>query len=221
MHAQFLLNDSMIWYLELKQIQKAFRSRRALAPVIANLLLIALAVVGGTITVVYAQSNFISSQVSGYPDIDFIQIVGYDTRVSCTLIFSGGLESPCGIGGLDAYGVKSYDERIAVYIVNHSSKKVLLSDVMFGGIVYSSTNGGVLTVWDDSVDFVPGQFAIMDNGNSLLIAENLEIQAGQTVTVVLDLESSFKVGRTAQMRITTGNSAVYVADITIGEHKLG
>jgi len=178
-------------------------------------------VVGGTITVVYAQNNFNSSQVSGYPDIDFLQILGYDSRDSCTLIFSSDFETPCGIGGGDEYGIKRFDERIAVYVVNHSPKKVLLSEVMFGGIVYSSTNAGVLTVWDDSVDFVPGQFAIMDNGNSLLIAENLEIQAGQTVTVVFDLESSFKVGRTAQMRMTTGNGSVYVGDITIGEHKLG
>jgi len=92
---------------------------------------------------------------------------------------------------------------------------------MFGGVVYNSTNAGILTIWDDSVTFVPGQHAIMDNGNSLLIAENHEIQAGQTVTVVLDLESNFKIGRTTQMRITTGNGAVYVADILIGEHKLG
>ena len=108
-----------------------------------------------------------------------------------------------------------------MYIVNHSPKKVLLSDVMFGGIVYSSTNSGILTIWDDSVNFVAGQFAVMDNANSLYIAENLEIQGGQIVTVVLDLESSIKYGRTAQMRVTTGNGAVYVADITIGEHKLG
>ena len=209
----------------MKEIPKLFVHRRALAPVIANLLLIAITVVGGTITFGSAQDSYNSSQVSGL-DIDFLQILGYDSRDSCTLIFAAGFETECGIAGefgspSNGAGVRQYDERIAVYIVNHSSKKVLLSEVKFGGIVYNSTNAGLLTLWDDSVDFVPGQHAIMDNGNSLLIAENHEIQAGQTVTVVLDLESNFKIGRTAQMRITTGNGAVYVADITIGEHKLG
>ncbi len=209
----------------MKEIPKLFVHRRALAPVIANLLLIAITVVGGTITFGSAQDSYNSSQVSGL-DIDFLQILGYDSRDSCTLIFAGGFETGCGLGGESIVlpqepSVKKYDERIAVYIVNHSPKKVLLSEVMFGGVVYNSTNAGLLTLWDDSVTFVPGQHAIMDNGNSLLIAENHEIQAGQTVTVVLDLESSFKYGRTAQMRVTTGNGAVYVADITIGEHKLG
>jgi len=206
----------------LKEIPRLFVHRRGLAPVIANLLLIAIAVVGGTITVVFAQGNY-NSQIIGGPDIDFLQILGYDTRDSCTLALFGGFEIPCGLAGegLEDYGVRSYDERIAVYIVNHSPKKVLLSEVMFGGIVYSPTSSDYLTLWDDNVEFVPGQHAIMDNGNSLLIAKNHELQAGQTVTVVLDLESSFKVGRTAQMRITTGNGAVYVSDITIGEYKLG
>ena len=208
----------------MKEIPKFFVRRRALAPVLANLLLIAIAVVGGTITVVFAHDTYNASQISGGINIDFLQILGYDSRDSCTLIFASGFETECGIGGAhpsSGPGIRQYDERIAVYIVNHSPKKVLLSEVMFGGIVYISTNGGLLTLWDDSVDFVPGQFAIMDSGSSMLIAENHEIQAGQTVTVVLDLESSFKVGRTAQMRITTGNNAVYVSDITIGEHKLG
>jgi len=207
----------------LKKTLALFVHRRGLAPVIANLLLIAIAVVGGTITMVFAQDTYNASQISEGPNIDFLQILGYDSRDSCTLIFFGGFETPCGLAGdaLQNYGTKKYVERIAVYIVNHSPKKVLLSEVMFGGIVYSPTSSDSLTLWDDNVDFVPGQHAIMDNGNSLLIAKNHEIQAGQTVTVVLDLESSFKVGRTAQMRITTGNGAVYVADITIGEYKLG
>jgi len=207
----------------LKKTLALFVHRRGLAPVIGNLLLIAIAVVGGTITMVFAQNSYNASQITSGVEIDFIQILGYDSRDSCTLIFFGGFETPCGFASEepDTVTVKYDDERIAVYIVNHSPKKVLLSEVTFGGIDYSSTNAGTLTVWDDSVNFVPGQFAIMDNGNSLLIAENLEMQAGQTVTVVLDLESSFKYGRTAQMRVTTGNGAVYVTDITIGEHKLG
>ena len=204
------------------EIPKLLAHRRALAPVIANLLLIGITAVGGTITVGSAQNSFNSLQMSPGIDIDFVQFQGYDTRNSCTLIFYSGFEAPCGTGGLDPFTtfVKQYDERIAVYIVNHSAKKVLLSEVRFAGTVYSPTDSDLLTNWDDSVGFVPGQYAIMDSGSSLLVAENSEIQAGQIVTVVLDLETSIKIGRMTQMRITTGNGAVYVGDMIIGAHKI-
>ncbi len=202
------------------------KGNRGVATIIGTMLLIAVTVVGGTITSVYTLDIFSSAQISGYPDIDFIQVLGYDTRDNCTLLFYGGFEAPCGTaaGIIDpSLGLKGkkFDERIAVYIVNHSSKKVLLSEIMFGGAVYNLTSSGSLTAWDDNVAFVPGQYAIMDNGNSLLIAENNEIQSGQTVTVVLDLESNYKSGRSTQMRITTGNNAVYASTIIIGEYKLG
>ena len=104
-----------------------------------------------------------------------------------------------------------------MYVVNHSVKKVLIDEVKFGGGVYSVTSSSTLTIWNDFVDFVPGQYAISDSGNSVLVPGNQEIQPGQTVTLILDLESDFKIGRSVQMRIETANSAVFVKDIKIGE----
>ena len=60
---------------------KIFRSHsRAVAPVVANVILIAIAVMGGTITLVFAQGFTSSTQISGYPQIELIQIPGFDGR---------------------------------------------------------------------------------------------------------------------------------------------
>ncbi len=54
--------------------------RRAVSPIIATLLLVAIAVVGGTIIFVFSQGFFNQAQVSGTPTIELIKILGYDAR---------------------------------------------------------------------------------------------------------------------------------------------
>ena len=54
--------------------------RRAVAPIIATLLLVAIAVVGGSIIFVFSQGFFSTTQISGAPQIELVKIFGYDTR---------------------------------------------------------------------------------------------------------------------------------------------
>jgi len=56
------------------------RNHRAVAPVIATLLMVAIAVVGGTIIFVFAQGFFSQAQISGTPTIEAVKIMGYDAR---------------------------------------------------------------------------------------------------------------------------------------------
>jgi len=80
--------------------QKFIRIRkRGIGSIIGTLLLIGATVIGGTITAVATEDFFNANQVSGYPEIDFLQVLGYDTRNSCTFIFWSGFESNCGVGG--------------------------------------------------------------------------------------------------------------------------
>ncbi len=60
-------------------------NRRAVAPIIATLLMVAIAVVGGTIIFVFAQGFFSSSQISGVPTIEAIKVLGYDGRDATAL----------------------------------------------------------------------------------------------------------------------------------------
>jgi flagellin-like protein len=50
--------------------------RRAVAPVIATLLLVAIVVVGGSIIFVLAQGFFSTTQISGLPQPELVKIVG-------------------------------------------------------------------------------------------------------------------------------------------------
>ncbi|HSB50681.1 MAG TPA: archaellin/type IV pilin N-terminal domain-containing protein, partial [Nitrosopumilaceae archaeon] len=63
-----------------KTLEKQTRKNRAVAPVIATLLMVAIAVVGGTIIFVFAQGFFSQSQISGTPSIESVKILGYDAR---------------------------------------------------------------------------------------------------------------------------------------------
>ena len=56
-------------------------NRRAVAPVIATLLMVAIAVVGGTIIFVFSQGFFSQSQISGNPSIESVKILGYECTV--------------------------------------------------------------------------------------------------------------------------------------------
>ena len=53
-----------------------FHKRRAVAPIIATLLLVAIAVVGGSIIFVFSQGYFASAQISGTIDPELVKIFG-------------------------------------------------------------------------------------------------------------------------------------------------
>ncbi|MEK0367486.1 MAG: archaellin/type IV pilin N-terminal domain-containing protein, partial [Nitrosopumilus sp.] len=94
-------------------------SRRAVAPVIATLLLVAIAVVGGSIVFVFSQGFFSSAQISGAPQIESLRIIGYDATDGPVLQLHDGLESGVVQGSLLNDGLVT-NERVAVYIQNNS-----------------------------------------------------------------------------------------------------
>ena len=93
-------------------------SRRAVAPVIATLLLVASAVVGGSIIFVFSQGFFSSAQISGSPQIESLEITGYDASdVQTVQVHDGLCTADCSIGtdwdGASNNGLVA-GERIAV-----------------------------------------------------------------------------------------------------------
>src|SRR3972149_415453 len=125
-------------------------SHKAVAPIIATLLLVAIAVVGGTIIFVFAQGFFSSSQISGTPQIESVQILGYDSRAVNNLKMHDGKAMIASAG--DGIPNVQADERIAVYLTNNSVQKIVLGAVSFGGYTYQYKNvaapGTALGVWN-------------------------------------------------------------------------
>lgn len=193
--------------------------KRGVAPVIATLLLIAIAVVGGTIIFTFSQGFFSSAQISGAPTIEAITVLGHDSRGVTQLQSHDGNSMAINSGG-NANSQKEFDERIAVYIRSDSAQAITISSLTFGGTVYNYTTitGNTLTDWNDAVDLVPGTYAILTRSpDSILSFEAPTIQAGQTVTFLIDLDSDLRVGRGIQFKLATTNGGVFVGTVAVGQ----
>ena len=71
--------------------------------------------------------------------------------------------------------------------------------------------------------FEPGEYTIVINGNENAPADTLSegfpvIQPGQSITLVLELENSFQIGRDIQFRLTTTNGGVFVYSLMSGNN---
>ena len=115
-------------------------SRRGVAPVIATLLLVAIAVVGGSIVFVFSQGFFSSAQISGSPNIESIKILGYDATDGNATQFHDGFSlnstSTLTTGETGSDGLNA-NEYVAVYLKNDSVNKVTFSEIRLAGEVYT------------------------------------------------------------------------------------
>ena len=209
-------------------------SRRAVAPVIATLLLVAIAVVGGSIVFVFSQGFFSSAQISGSPNIESLRIIGYDATDGPVLQIHDGLATGVLQGNATNNGLIA-NERVAVYIQNNSVQKVTLGEIRFAGTVYSFVSGATTgladpfgTVGGDLYDagILSASYMIVTKSNGVLGSETAatvldataaEIQPGQQATLLIQLDENVKVGRDAQFKLSTANGAVFVGTVIAGQ----
>jgi flagellin-like protein len=203
--------------------------RRGVAPVIATLLLVAIAVVGGSVIFVFAQGFFAESQVSGSPTIEFIKIVGYDARDAEQVKAHDGIEilptNCCG----ESDGVKSASERITIYLQNNSVEQVFISEIRISGVVYDFTTYTVIPPpfgigkWNHPLTKPqPGEYVILTGhdgtkGGDLLQNPAPTMQPGETITLLVDLDQSYNIARDTQFKLTTTRGAVFVSTIVMGQ----
>ncbi len=114
------------------------------------------------------------------------------------------------------------DERIAIYLQNHSSQSVTISELRLGGVVYQYTSTNLLGNWNGVGNGPqPAEYVIMTgndgmpNGN-ILQKERPELEAGAIVTLVLDIDRPIPLGRDVQVTITTATGNVFVSTIISG-----
>jgi archaeal type IV pilus assembly protein PilA len=199
--------------------QKELRtSHKAVAPIIATLLMVAIAVVGGTIIFVFAQGFFSSSQISGTPQIEAIKILGYDARAVTALKAHDGNLMLAGSAG-DGDPNKQQGERIAIYVTNDSVQKIVLGEVSFGGYIYQyvDASGTGLGAYTDP-NIPQGNYTLLTKTPDTLLNSGAgELAPGQTATIVLDLDSDLRVGRSSQFKVTTSNGNVFVGTVSVGQ----
>ncbi|KRT61221.1 MAG: hypothetical protein XU09_C0006G0144 [Thaumarchaeota archaeon CSP1-1] len=201
------------------QKQKELRtSHKAVAPIIATLLLVAIAVVGGTIIFVFAQGFFSSSQISGTPQIESVQILGYDSRAVTVLqAHDGNLMLAGSAGDVDAN--KEQGERVAIYLTNNSVQKIVLGAISFGGYTYQYIDASATGLGSYLSANVPqGNYTVLISTPDTLLGQGAgELAPGQTATVVLDLDSDLRIGRSSQFKLTTSNGNVFVGTVSVGQ----
>jgi len=215
---------------DMTKLQSKYKltSRRAVAPVIATLLLVAIAVVGGSIVFVFSQGFFSSAQISGSPNIESLKITGYDATDGAALQLHNGLDSGVIQGLVD--NTLGPGERIGVYVQNNSVQKVTLSEIRFAGAVYTFIPGAASPLNQvDAYGSAAGLLALSTAGYMIATtgdgataadvvdAISAEVQPGQTVTVIMQLDENIKVGRDAQFKLSTSNGAVFVGTVISGQ----
>lgn len=194
---------------------RRLHSRRGVAPIIATLLLVAIAVVGGAIVFAYSQNFFSSSQISGKPNIESLKVIGYDGRdINTGLNDHNTIAMQTVASATAPNNLKDAGELVTAYLKNDSVQAVTLGEVRLGGTVYSydTTTPGF--------GVANGVYKVLLSGGAsdlFSTAQVGEIQPGQTVTIVMKLSENMKVGRDAQFKITTTNGAVFVGTVVIGQ----
>ena len=221
-------------YMQLKEthascVSQNFQSR-GIAPVIATLLLVAIAVVGGSIVFVFAQEFFTESQISGTPSIELIKIIGYDASDAEQVKAHDGIDilpSDC-CGESDR--LKNVDERIAIYLQNNSVEQVFISEIRISGAVYDFTTYTVIPPpfgigkWDHALTKPQqGEYVILTGhdgtvGGDLLEFPSPVMQPGELITVLADLDKRYNIPRDVQFKLTTSNGAVFVSTIIMGQY---
>jgi len=206
--------------------QQKLTSRRAVAPVIATLLLVAIAVVGGAIIFVFSQGFFSSAQISGAPQIESVEIIGYDASDIEVLELHDGITS--NVNSTAAWDQASdsdgliIGDRIAVYVQNQSAQRVTLQTITLAGVPYQYVADADATLGAYNTDATAGEYVIVTNGNAGAPATTKDdavpvLEAGEEASIMLELDRGLSLGRDAQFKVETGTGAIFVGTIIAGQ----
>jgi flagellin-like protein len=197
-------------------------SRRAVAPIIATLLLVAIAVVGGSIIFVFSQGFFSAAQVSGSPNIESLKFTGYDLSDGDLITLHDGGNFTSTATNTAGDGLKT-GEIVAVYVQNNSVQKATLNEIRFGGSEYTYQAGTDTSALTSSTS---GIFMIATKSDTTVLTPTIaatvpstsaEIQPGQQATILVQLSDDVKAGRDVQFKMVTGNGAVFVGTVIAGQ----
>lgn len=211
-------------------IQNCKQTHKAVAPIIATLLMVAIAVVGGILIFVFAQGFFSDSSVQG-PSIDSLTFIGYDTRDSgkvgepaCTAATSlMGHSGVCITGATLAVSnnLKTGDA-VTLFVKNSGAKSFTIDTVKYLGNEYVFSTAVTAVAASGTIVPADGEFVLATTltaeGASLGTGSSI-IEPGEEKTIVLRYDGengNVKVGRSGQVIITTGNGATFALNLVNG-----
>ena len=184
--------------------------RRAVAPIIATLLMVAISVVGGILIFVFAQGFFQDTQIAA-PTIENIEIWGYNATDKTSLGTHAGVQYTTG-----AQNNKIADgEQFAIFIRNSGGGDSLISEISVYGVLFNAdvTTGAIATGTTADKEWIMTTDGVNGCGCQVL-------GAGQEATIIIDYDSAvngeIKVGRPIPVKVTTGGGTTFTKQIVSG-----
>lgn len=212
------------------------KERRAVAPIIATLLMVAISVVGGILVFVFAQGFFTSTSVQG-PTIESLDVFGFDARDGGNVGFpkcsaDTGLAAHNGncinavtvAPGSNANKLRAGDA-IVIYVRNTSAVPTIISTVEFAGktshfdVSTSAIGASVPSNGNFTLATTPTSNNVAANG-----AGSSVISPGEEKTLVLRYGGQIdvgdiKLGRNILIKIITSNGSVFPLTIQNGVNR--
>ena len=210
----------------MKTINEHKYSQRAVAPIIATLLMVAISVVGGILIFVFAQGFFTDTNIQS-PNIESMQIFGYDVRDTANLYnhqtfdvdgdgtIEDGEGLMTGIGGDAVTGVLGDADQFVVYVRNMGAGPITIEKIKVYGSDYAWAGAGTIATTTQ-------EFSITTNGGDAAtdMTDTPVLEGGQEATIIIayeeDTNGKIKVGRPIPVVIITGNGATFTKQLQNG-----
>ena len=216
---------------------------RAVAPIIATLLLIAIAVIGGVMIYVFTQGFFGNTTISTVPSVDTIIMSGYDMReieghkpcdnphspATRGVITHEGQVTCHGDGKFTLDDGKSNGEAGTIFIRNIGEKSYNLFKLEINGRILD------FTADDNDIDNKAGVFGIYTVPDTrtptadTTLREVATILPGQEATFVISFDdgttpagstdNTAGPGRIIPIKLTSSSGSVYNFNLVIDEKK--
>lgn len=203
------------------------KSRKAVAPIIATLLMIAISVIGGVMIYVFTQGFFGNNSITASPYMDAVTMPGYDMQEIPLLVGIKSHEGTNLVGFGDAgLAGMSDDEEGAIYIRNIGQKPYTITKLEVNGaslVFIGNTNPltqpahgeyTVITVPDAKTPLAgtthqPTQTILPGQEGTLLVSFD-------DGTGASGIDNTAANGRTIPVKITSATGSVYNFNVVIG-----
>ena len=202
--------------------------KKAVAPIIATLLMVAIAVVGGILIFVFAQGFFTDTNVQG-PSIDYLQIFAYDARddgrvgtPACSAAIDRAthtglcIETTSSAVSADL----TEDDDIALFIRNTGAGTVVIDSITVRSQAYTAVQTGTTTAIAAPADTQFCITAVLPSANAAGTCVPAVIPSGSERTMLIGYDSTaegdIKLGRSILIKISTGNGATFTINVRNG-----
>ena len=214
----------------MNQVIPKIQNRKAVAPIIATLLLVAIAVVGGIIVFVWASGIFGSTAGMALPTAESMQLIGYDARDVANLAgFTAAGPGTATAPGIDN-GQAGSNSKLAAgseYLVlklrNTGTSEMLINKVVIMGVDNTwDSDAPNATVNNEANEPAAGTFEVFTKTSGDVAPKSTpSIAAGEDLRIAVKLSASLPddigVGRNLQMKIKTEQGATFNFFLVTGQ----